>query len=102
MNALPLGIVLGLITGAASVATMLPLEFSDKPTALTAAFVSRFMIGLFTATVMWPLHPIATGAIVGLLVSVPDALITKAYAPILGLGLVFGLLCGTAVMYFRA
>ena len=102
MRALPLGIVLGLLTGAASVATMLPMEFPDKRTALMAAFASRFMLGLFSATVVWPLHPVATGAIVGLLVSIPDALITKAYAPILGLGVVFGLLCGVAVMYFRA
>ncbi len=101
MNALPLGIVLGLICGAASVALMLPMSFPDKPTALAAAFASRFMLGLFSATVTLSLHPILAGAVVGLLVSIPDALITKAYVPILGLGLAFGLICGVAVTYLR-
>jgi hypothetical protein len=32
--------------------------------------------------------------IVGLLVSVPSALVTKAYLPIVGLGLVGGAICG--------
>jgi uncharacterized membrane protein (Fun14 family) len=33
----------------------------------------------------------------GFLVSLPDAILTKAYAPILGLGTVFGALIGWAV-----
>lgn len=89
-----LGALLGLIVGAIDVALMLPLTFPDKATALIAAFSSRFAIGFLAANVVLPCHQILAGALVGLLVSIPDAVITKAYAPILVTGVVFGSLSG--------
>lgn len=91
-----LGVLLGVIVGAVDVGLMLPLTLPDKATALAAAFCSRFAIGFLAANVVLPWHQALAGALVGLLVSIPDALITKAYAPILITGVVFGALSGLA------
>ena len=86
--------LLGVVVGAADVGLMLPLSFPDKATALTAAFCSRFAIGFLAVNITLPCHQALAGALVGLLISIPDALITKAYAPILITGLIFGTLAG--------
>lgn len=98
MDRVALGILLGLTAGVIVVALMMPMTFPDKRTALTAAFVSRFSIGFLTANTVLPIHPIAAGTIIGLLLSIPDALITKAYVPFLVIGTVLGALCGGAVL----
>jgi hypothetical protein len=43
------------------------------------------------------MHPVLAGALVGLLISLPDAFGLKAYAGILGTGILFGALSGLAV-----
>jgi hypothetical protein len=100
MNPLVFGIVAGLLFGAIDVALMLPMDFPDKPTALLAAFLSRFAIGFLVPLVRTPLPGWAAGALVGLLISLPDAVITKAYAPILASGLIGGLVIGWAAGRF--
>ncbi len=90
------GIIAGLAFGIIDVAMMLPLKFADRTTAFAAAFASRFAIGVLASTTHLPLPPWARGLVVGLLVSVPDAIITKAYAPILATGLLGGALIGWA------
>jgi hypothetical protein len=97
MTRVPMGIVLGLAIGVVDVLLMLPLSFPDKRAALLGAFVARFGLGFFAATVRLPLPPVASGIIVGLLTSAPDAIITKAYAPIIGTGIVFGAIAGWIV-----
>ena len=96
MNPVIFGLLAGLVFGAIDVALMLPMAFPDKKTALLAAFASRFAIGFLIPLVKMPIPPWAVGAVVGLLISVPDAIITKAYAPILISGLVGGLVIGWA------
>jgi hypothetical protein len=49
-----------------------------------------------------PIPAWAIGAVVGLLISLPDAVITKAYGPILGTGLLGGLVIGWAAGRFAA
>jgi len=98
VNHITLGLLLGLAAGFAVVAVMMPMPFPDKRAALIAAFISRFSIGFLTANVALPLHPIAMGAVLGLVLSLPNALITKTYAPILIIGTVLGSLCGAGVM----
>ena len=66
-------------------------------TMLFQAFSSRFAIGVLAATVVLPLHPILAGAIVGLLISLPDAFGLNSYAGVLGTGLLFGALTAWAV-----
>jgi hypothetical protein len=102
VNRILLGILLGLACGIVDVLLMLPMSFPDKPTALAGAFASRFAIGFLAANVTLPMHPALTGAVVGGLVSIPDAIITKAYAPIIVTGLIFGALSGWAARTWSA
>ena len=97
MTRVTLGVLLGLGIGVVDVLLMLPLSFPDKRAALLGAFCARFALGFFAATVRLPMSPIATGVLVGLLTSLPDAIITKAYAPIMATGLVFGAIAGWMV-----
>ena len=97
MSRVTLGVILGLSIGIADVLLMLPLPFPDKRTALLAAFASRFALGFFAATVNLRLSPIGAGVLVGLLTSIPDAIVTKAYAPILITGVIFGAVAGWVV-----
>jgi hypothetical protein len=94
MNKLPLGVLCGLGFAAADVALMLPMSFPDKPTALAAAFASRFAIGFLIPQVKLPMPAWLAGVLVGLLVSAPDAIVTHAYAPILGTGALGGAVIG--------
>ena len=94
MTPVRLGVCLGLAFGIVDVLLMLPLTFPDKRAALLGAFCSRFALGFFAATIRLPLQPIASGIVVGLLTSLPDAIITKAFAPILATGVIFGAIAG--------
>jgi len=97
MEKLWLGTLLGVAAGAVAVAMMIPMKFPDRRAALLGAFCNRFAIGFFIGASTLPIPPAAGGALIGFLASLPDAIITKAYAPILGLGTVFGALIGWAV-----
>ena len=97
MSRLLLGTICGLVYGALSAASMLPLTFTDKTAALTGAFLNRFAIGFVIGAARLPLPGWANGLIFGLLLSLPDAIITKAYAPILVLGTIGGLVIGIIV-----
>jgi hypothetical protein len=89
------GLLSGLIFGVITVVTMLPMQFpGGKTTALVAAFISRFGIGLVIGCVQLPWTGWIIGAVFGLLLSVPEALITKVYAPIMIVGTVGGLVIG--------
>lgn len=96
MNPVMFGLIAGLVFGAVDVALMLPMDFPDKKTALLAAFTSRFAIGFLIPLVKMPIPAWAIGAVVGILISIPDAIVTKAYAPILISGLIGGVLIGWA------
>jgi hypothetical protein len=97
MTRVTLGVLLGLGIGLVDALLMLPLSLPDKRAALLGAFCARFALGFFSATVRLPMSPIATGILVGLLTSLPDAIITKAYGPIIVTGLVFGAIAGWIV-----
>lgn len=97
MSRIWLGIICGLIYGALSAASMIPLSFPDKRAALLGAFLNRFAIGFVIGAARLPLPGWASGLIFGILLSLPDAIITKAYAPILILGALGGLIIGLIV-----
>ena len=97
MPKLTLGIVCGVVYGLFSVATMIPLEFPDKKAALLGAFINRFTIGFVIGISTLPLPGWAHGLLIGLLLSLADAIITKTYAPILVLGAIGGLIIGVVV-----
>ena len=95
MSPLSSGLVSGLIFGAISVGLMLPMSFPDKKSALLGAFFSRFAIGLVIPLIQLPSWPgWLIGATFGLLISLPSAVIAKAYAPILIVGAIGGLIIG--------
>jgi hypothetical protein len=96
------GLISGLIFGAVSVAMMLPMSFPDKRTALIAALINRFAIGLVIGCVTLPDWPgWGVGLLFALLLSLPAALITKAYAPILVIGAVGGVVIGGIIHGWR-
>ena len=93
MPRLLLGVLCGVGFGALSVALMLPLQFDDKRAALIGAFLNRLSIGIVLGLAVGSpqLGQVAlptwfVGILVGLLLSAADAVITKAYVPILVLG----------------
>jgi len=95
MSRLAIGLICGLIFGAVDVALMLPMSFPDKRAALLAAFLSRFGIGLVIPLVNLPTWPgWLVGVTFGVLLSLPDAIVTKAYVPILIGGAIGGLVIG--------
>lgn len=100
MNKIILGIIYGLGFGIIDVLVMIPLKFENSRTrmeAMSAAFVERFMIGFLIPLVDLGMPQFATGLILGLSLSLPSAIITRAYAPIIGIGAIGGLIIGFLV-----
>jgi hypothetical protein len=97
MSKLVLGIISGLIFATIDVALMIPLPFPDKTAAMSGAFLNRFAIGLVIGASDLRIPGWARGLLLGLLLSLPDAIITKAWAPIIGTGVVGGLIIGFVV-----
>ena len=91
----------GLIAGFAfGVLDIIPMMFMDLPQrnlAMAGAFLNRFAIGFLIPNTTLPLSGWLTGLLVALLLSVPDAVITGAYGPILGFGAVGGIVVGFIV-----
>jgi hypothetical protein len=79
---------------------MIPLSFPDKRAALLGAFINRFSIGLVIGATALPWPGWLSGLVIGVLLSLSDAIITKAYAPILILGAIGGTLIGWIVERF--
>jgi hypothetical protein len=103
MSKILLGLIGGLVFGALDVCLMLPMSFPDKTTALLGAFTSRVPIGIVIGCVQLPTWP---GWLVGVhlvqLISLPDAIITHKYLPILVLGGIGGLVIGGLIHGWRA
>jgi len=93
MNRLWIGVLCGVVFGIVDVLmTVFGKHLDMTRTMLLQAFSSRFAIGVLAATVTLPVHPILAGAIVGVLISLPDAFGLHSYAGVLGTGLLFGAL----------
>jgi hypothetical protein len=101
MSPLSVGVISGGVFGAVAVGMMLPMQFPDKRAALTGAFLNRFAIGVaIGAAVGSPqvnalhLPSWCVGLALGLLLSAADAVITRAYAPIMVMGALGGAVIG--------
>jgi hypothetical protein len=97
MDNVNLGVICGAAFGIIDVAIMIPMKLGDrrkKTEALIAAFVERFVLGFIIPNTNLGLNPIAIGALFGFGLSLPTALITRAWAPILGIGIVGGIIIG--------
>lgn len=88
------GIIAGVIFGIVSIIPMLFMRFDNKTRAMTASFISRFAIGFIIFNLPLPMPGWMKGALIGFVLSLPDAIVTKQYAPILALGLIGGIICG--------
>ena len=88
------GLIAGIIFGVVSIIPMFFMTFENKTRAMTASFISRFAIGFIIFNLELPIPNWLKGGLVGLVLSLPDAIVTKQYAPILGLGLFGGIVCG--------
>ena len=88
------GVIAGLIFGIISLIPMFFMTFDSKAKAMTASFISRFAIGFIIFNLDLPIPNWTKGILVGLILSLPDAITTGSYKPILGLGIIGGLICG--------
>ena len=97
MEPIPLGIVFGIGLAAVAVAIMVQMQWPSRREqieASAAAAANRFMVGLLIPTTDLDLPRWLTGIVIGVALSLPEAIVTKAYPPILGLGLAGGLVLG--------
>ncbi len=93
MSKIILGIICGLVFGGIAAGVMIPMKFDDKRAAMTGAFINRFAIGFAVGASNLPVPGWLNGLIFGLLLSLPDAIITKAWIPIITLGVIGGVIC---------
>lgn len=94
MDQITKGIIAGLAFGVASIIPMFFMKFEDKKKAIIASFINRFAIGFVIFNMDLPVAGWLKGLFVGSILSLPDALITKAFKPIMGLGIIGGIICG--------
>jgi hypothetical protein len=94
MSRILLSSICGVVFGGLVVAMMIPMEFPDKHAALIGAFLNRFGVGFVIGAAKLPLPGWVSGLVFGLLLSLPDAIITKAYLPILIIGAIGGVVIG--------
>ncbi len=97
MDAIWLGVLCGLGFGVVDVLVMLPMKMENrrkKIEAVTSAFIERFMLGFLIPNVSLGIHPIMVGVLLGLTLSLPSAIITRAYTPIVGIGVAGGIIIG--------
>jgi len=94
MSRFALANLCGLVFAALTVLSMLPMSFPDKRSALLGAFFNRFAIGFVIILIDIPCSGWLIGLTIGILLSLPQAIITKVFAPILGIGAVGGVIIG--------
>ena len=87
-------VALGLVFGLLDLLPMVGMDFPDEPIAMTGAFVNRFPIGFLLPLLVRAKDGILRGQFLGFLLSLPDAIITGAYVPIPGFGVLGGLVLG--------
>lgn len=100
MSKILLGAICGVLFGIVDIALMIPIPFppeKDKTLAMTGAFFSCFAIGFVTGASNLSLPGWASGIIFGLLITLPTAIITKTYIPILPIGALGGAIIGFVV-----
>ena len=100
MSRIILGTICGLAFGVIDVLIMIPLKYENsrkRNEAMSAAFIERFMIGFLIPNVDLGIHPVLTGLLLGAGLSLPSAIITRAYAPIIGIGIVGSVIIGFIV-----
>ncbi len=91
------GVIAGVIFGGIAAGIMIPMDFREKEKkrdAILAAFIERFTIGFSIAVINLPIPHFVVGTLLGFIMSLPSAIITKTYGPIIGMGTLGGLAVG--------
>ncbi len=86
--------------GIIDVLVMIPIKYENnhkRIEAMSSAFLERFMIGILIPNVELGIHPALTGLLLGVGLSVPAAIITRAYVPIFGIGILGSVIIGFIV-----
>ena len=91
------GLIAGLVFGIIDIIPMIFMNLPNRYIAIAGAFVNRFAIGFLIPNTSLQLPGWLTGIIIGFLLSLPDAIITGVYAPIMGFGVAGGLIIGLIV-----
>ena len=99
MKKIKFGIIAGLIFAIADVVPMFFIDIPDRHLAIMGAFINRFAIGLLIFTTDFKIRKWLSGLLIGILLSLPDAIITKTYGPIMGAGAIGGLVIGIIAQY---
>jgi hypothetical protein len=102
MNKLLFGTICGLVFAVIDVLIMIPLKYENRRKmieAMSSAFIDRFMLGFLIPLVDLGIQPAITGLLLGIALSLPSAIITRVYAPILAIGAVGGLIIGLIVSF---
>ncbi len=100
MNKIILGTICGLVFGIIDVLIMIPLKYENnrkRVEAMSSAFIERFIIGFLIPNVDLGIHPALVGLLFGFGLSLPSAIITRVYAPIIGTGVAGGIIIGFIV-----
>ncbi len=100
MTKIILGAICGLVFGIIDVLIMIPLKYENnrkRNEAMSAAFIERFMIGFLIPNLSLGIHPALIGLLLGAGLSLPSAIITRVYAPIVGIGAIGGLIIGFVI-----
>ncbi len=90
MRKIKFGLIAGLVFAILDVAPMFFLEIPDKNLAIISAFINRLIMGVLIFTTDWQVPKWVSGLLIGVLLSLPYAIIAKTYGPILGAGVVGG------------
>jgi hypothetical protein len=91
------GVIAGTIFGIASIIPMLFIQIKDKEKAMGASFFNRFAIGFIIFNMEIGVAGWLKGGLTGLILSLPAAIISGKYPPIIVLGVIGGIICGLLV-----
>src|SRR5690349_15920381 len=91
------GVIAGTIFGVVSLIPMFFLKIDEKGKAMVASFVNRFTIGFVIFNMELGIAGWLKGGLAGLFMSLPAAIISGKYPPIIVLGVVGGIICGLMV-----
>ena len=100
MSGTVLGAICGVVFGIVDVGLMLPIQFppeKDKNLAMVGAFFSCFAVGVVIGAAKLPMSGWLAGILLALIVSLPSAIVTKSYIPILPVSAIGGAIIGFVV-----
>ena len=97
MSRLKVGLIAGAAFGVIDIIPMLFMDLPNRNVAIAGAFLSRFAIGFLIPNTALPFAGWVNGLLISLLMSIPDAIITGAFGPIVGFGAVGGIIIGFIV-----